>query len=384
MNNQKRKVLILDRQLYFGGGETYKLDIARILKKKGFDITFSSPAEGKFFHRVKELGYSFTPYTPKSRTDIPGMIRYARAQKKGKYDIIITSDSDSWYSGIFLKIFCRPKVIFAVVHISTLGTEKKFGFFKRKVISYVDRMWAHFHTTVVCSTNHHANILFNEGIKQEKLLVIPNTVNREQILKNTSKQRQKDIKKSLAIPEDSLILSMFGRFGAGKDFNNLIDAIPEVIKEQNNVVFLLVGDGPNLQIMKDKAKELGISDKIRFPGFIKEEYYDYLDLADIFINSTIAEGVSYVVLDAMALGKPIVATSSGGIKEAVKHNENGLLVQPGNPAELSEGINILLKNKEKMKLFSKNAVKLQENHFSFDRMKILLFEYFGKYLHDFK
>jgi len=380
MDKEKFKALIVDGQIYYGGGETYKLDIAEIFKDKNINVTFSTPEKGIFAKRIKELGYEFIPFTPTSRLDVIGMYNYAKRIKKNNYDIIITSDSHSWYSGVFLKKICKPKLIAAVVHISTAGTGKNFGFLKKLAVRIVDKIWTNYHHKVICSTNFHADIYRKENVKPEKLMVIHNAVNREKILNNISENGKEKIQKKFDIPRDKLVISMFGRFGPGKDFHNLVKAIPYVLKETDNFVFVLVGDGPYFDEIKKMVSEMNLESRVRFTGFVKEDYYNLMDMVDIFVNSTIAEGVSYVVLDAMALGKPIVATDSGGIKEAVKNDINGILVPIKNPEKLAQAIIKLIDDKQLRGNLSKGSLNIQRENFSLEQMTKNFEELFEKYL----
>ena len=368
MSAAKKKVLIIDKQYFRGGGETYKLDIYRALGTEKYEFTFSTPHEGAFSKVVQDLGCKYIPFTPKSRLDIIGMIKYAYSLKKYSYNVVITSDSDSWYTGVFLKLINRPELLLAVIHISTRGMGKKFGIVKNTVIKIIDRIWTCFYNFIISSTEYHADILKDEGVNPSKIVIIKNSVDQEKICSKISESERDRWKERLSIPEGAVILGMFGRFGAGKDYRNIINAIPLVLKEQKNCIFILAGDGPDLESMKALASQTGVMDYVRFPGFIERDYYTVMSLIEIFVNSTIAEGISYVVLDAMALGIPIVATRSGGIGGAVRHGENGVLVNPEDPTALAEGIIRILCDKENRIKMSENARKIQNAEFSLEKM----------------
>jgi glycosyltransferase involved in cell wall biosynthesis len=162
---------------------------------------------------------------------------------------------------------------------------------------------------------------------------------------------------------------MFGRFGPGKDFANFVNAMPEIIKEYPFCRFLLVGDGPDRKAIDALVVELGLTDKVIFTGFVKEGYYDVIRLLDIFVNSTYAEGISYVVLDAMALGKPIVATSAGGIVEAVYDGINGFLVPVQDSQSLARQIMHLLKDEQLAARFGDGSKRFQTEQFSLEMMR---------------
>jgi len=95
---------------------------------------------------------------------------------------------------------------------------------------------------------------------------------------------------------------------------------------------------------------------------------ELLSIADVFCLSSNREALSFAILEAMAEGKPVVATNVGGVPEAVVNGETGLLVPPANTKELAASINTLLEDKELSKKFSANARRRVEKHFKFDRM----------------
>lgn len=368
MKNVKKKVLIIDKQYFYGGGETFKLDIYRSLGTDKYEFTFSTPREGEFSKVVAGIECDFIPFTPGSRLDFIGMFLYALRMRKNHYDIIITTDSNAWYAGVLLKLIVKPELLMAVVHISTLGIGKNFGKVKSTIIKFVDRLWISFYDFIISSTDFHAKILEKEGISRDKIVIIRNSVDQHHIYAQITEEIKGLWRQKLDIPECAIVCSMFGRFGPGKDYKNLIHAISQVIAKKKDCVFILAGDGPDLEAVKKLAENHNIVQYIRFPGFIRDAYYNVMNLSDIFINSTIAEGISYVVLDAMAMGIPIVATQSGGIGGAVRHEENGILVQAQNPTALADGILNMLCDKEKRERMGDAGKRIQASEFSFDAM----------------
>ena len=112
-----------------------------------------------------------------------------------------------------------------------------------------------------------------------------------------------------------------------------------------NAVFVLAGDGPERKSLHELSVKLGIADRIRFLGQ-RQDIPQLLACCDIFVLPSLYEGLPLSVLEALAAGKPILATAIGGTNEAVLHGVTGLLVRPADPAELAAGINSLLGNKE--------------------------------------
>lgn len=379
MHSIKKKILIIDSQKQFGGGETYKLDIIKVLSKEKYSFTLSTPENSEFKKMILEQKWDWIEFKPKSRLDIFGMIKYANYLKKFNFDIIFTSDSITWYTGIFLKKICKPALLFAIIHISTIASGKKFGFLKRFLIKHTDRFWTKFYTQIICSTKWHADNLLNEGVNRNKITVIHNTVDVESIEKKLSGKIIKDLKQQYKIEEEEIVIGMTGRFGPGKDFETFVNAASLVLKKCDNCKFLLMGDGPEKEKIVGLTKQLNIEENVIFTGFVKEEYYNTLNIIDIFVNSTYAEGISYVILDTMALGKPIVATDAGGIKEAVENEINGYLTPVRNFNSMADKVFSIIKDTESLKKFGENSRRIQREKFSLGQMSKQLNTLLDKY-----
>ena len=124
-----------------------------------------------------------------------------------------------------------------------------------------------------------------------------------------------------------------------KGVDEVLDVMPQLLKEVPNLVYLVAGEGSGRMRLQEKAKSLGLKGRVTFTGFIPEsEKADHYRLADAFVMPGWGEGFGIVYLEAMACGVPVVASKADGSREAVKNGELGILVDPKNPAEIKEGI----------------------------------------------
>jgi glycosyltransferase involved in cell wall biosynthesis len=155
----------------------------------------------------------------------------------------------------------------------------------------------------------------------------------------------------LNIPEDTFIVGSIGRLTEQKGYCYLLSAAQIILNKISNVHFLLVGDGEDLSKLELLSRELGISSNITFLG-PRSDIVELLQIMDIFISSSLWEGLPSVVLESMAAGTPVIATDIPGSNELIHDQVNGLLVQPGNPEILADAIIYLLNNDQKRKSFS--------------------------------
>lgn len=142
------------------------------------------------------------------------------------------------------------------------------------------------------------------------------------------------------------ILGTIGTLNFQKGIQNLIRAMPQIIKEFPEVTLKIVGEGPYRKELEKLTRKLKLQEKIAFTGFVKDVEKE-LEEIDIYIQPSLSESFGLAIIQAMSLGIPVVATNTGGIPEVVTTGKSGILVEAGKPAALATGILELLRDKEK-------------------------------------
>jgi glycosyltransferase involved in cell wall biosynthesis len=147
----------------------------------------------------------------------------------------------------------------------------------------------------------------------------------------------------------------------------LVQAIPMVLDRMPNVRFFIVGGGELLGELQALANSLGLNEALIFTGF-RHDVGAFYEIADVVVTSSVQEGLGTAVLDALALGKPVVATNSGGIPEIVQDDQTGRLVPPADPAALAGGIIELLTNRKQAKRMATKGQMIVRKMFSVEAM----------------
>jgi len=180
----------------------------------------------------------------------------------------------------------------------------------------------------------------------------------------------KEIRKRCRVNDRDILIGAFGRLSPEKGQEVLLLAFSKLNNDQP-ISLILLGDGQDLVKLKALANDLGITDKVFFHGHQKH-MRDYYEAIDLLVLPSLSEGLPNVVLEAMALGKPVLSTDVGAISEVIIDNETGWIVPPGNAEALSKKLNeILLKpkklkdtgNKARDSLFPKFSAKERANKF---------------------
>ncbi|NWF72436.1 MAG: glycosyltransferase family 4 protein [Nitrospirae bacterium] len=166
-------------------------------------------------------------------------------------------------------------------------------------------------------------------------------------------------------PNDRVVVSV-GRFVPYKGYEDLLRAAAIVHRQDRAVHWVLVGDGELRSNLRRQAEALGIHQLVHFTGWL-DDVREMLALAEVFVLPSHGEHFGRVLIEAMAMGKAVVATDAGGVPEIVKHGETGWLVAPGQPDGLAEAVRQLLANGEQCGRFGLVGRRIVEDCFSLDR-----------------
>lgn len=182
-----------------------------------------------------------------------------------------------------------------------------------------------------------------------------------------SAEKRQQIRQELGIDQDAPVVGTVAVFRTQKDLFSWLKAAEVIRKNHRDAQFLLVGDGLLLNEVKAESVRLGLTDVARFVG-LKEDVRPYLSAMDVYLNSSVFEGLPISLLEAMSIQLPIVATSVGGVPEVVIDGKTGFLVPPREPEMLGEKVSLLLSNKELRHEFGSAGRAMVEDQFSMQRM----------------
>lgn len=202
----------------------------------------------------------------------------------------------------------------------------------------------------------------NSHVHPEKVLTIYNGVDVNKFTPVNDNQRIQ-LRKQLGYPPDCFIVGSLGRLHPQKGFEYLIEAIATCNEFLKGTLLLIAGSGKLESKLKNQAKKLGISNHIVFLGE-RADIVSILGVSDVFVSSSLWEGMSNSILEALACGLPVIATNVGGTSEIIKHNINGLLITPCDTKAIADAILDLWNSPQKMKALGLQARKIVMEKFS--------------------
>jgi glycosyltransferase involved in cell wall biosynthesis len=148
---------------------------------------------------------------------------------------------------------------------------------------------------------------------------------------------------ALGIPADAPVVGTVANFRPHKGHRHLLEAADRVRRAVPDVRFVLVGAGPLEGAIRDQARALGLGDNLVLAGY-REDAARLAGAFDVFALASVYEGLSIALVEAMALGTPVVVTEAGGLPEVVEHARQGLVVRSGDAPALAAGILALLED----------------------------------------
>ena len=159
-----------------------------------------------------------------------------------------------------------------------------------------------------------------------------------------------------------------GRVAREKGLSVLLDSLKEIQKTGQAFELSIVGAGEDDEIIRHQVYELGLENAVNFLGYRgHNEVLKLLQTADIFVLPSFAEGVPIALMEAMALGVPVIGTNVGGIAELIENGKSGLRIPPGNSAKLSEAIKSLLASPELRRTIAKNGRETVEADYDINK-----------------
>jgi len=225
---------------------------------------------------------------------------------------------------------------------------------------------------VAVNSNYTKTIVARLGIPSQKIQIIPPGVDTTVFTGNSD---GKALYEKYDIGETKIILTV-GRLVERKGIDMVIKALSKVINQIPNVVYLVVGTGPDKKRLKDLVQNLGLEKNVIFAGYVEsKDLVSYYNICDLFImpsreieKSGDVEGFGIVYLEANACGKPVIGGRSGGIQDAIIHGETGLLVNPTNVDEIAEAIFKILKNEHYARYLGLNGLERAKNNFDWKQI----------------
>jgi glycosyltransferase involved in cell wall biosynthesis len=202
----------------------------------------------------------------------------------------------------------------------------------------IDRLCLPRYESVICVSEDLRQRCLACGVPADRCALVENAIDTAEFSRRLPAAEAREL---LGVPPGRFAIGAVGRLSAEKGFDVLIRSVAQLLKAGLDVELLIAGEGEEMPRLRSLIAELGAEARIRLLGYVPDtrKLYEALDL---FALSSYREGLPNVLLEAMALAVPVIATRIAGVPRLVRDGENGLLVAPGDPQGLARGLAGLL------------------------------------------
>lgn len=332
---ERIKVFVFIDSFRIGGMHRQILYLVKHINKEIFEpIVCTSGPAGGLKGEYEKTGCKLICLDWKGRYDFGIIFRLVKVLKNEQPDIVFITEVHNLVYFRIAKLFWWKKVV-------QIGSYRALTFWighDNKRLHFVDNMfskWLYNSSDYITANSEALKKHYSNIVKLKEGKAIEVIYNGSDFSFNVTKKNI-EIRKELGISPNEIIITMIARLDPWKDFNTFLEASNLVLKTEINAKFIIVGDGELRAALEQLIMKLGLKKSVLILGE-KKDIYNYHNLADISVLSTNGEGFSNSILEAMALGKPIIATDVGGNSELLgKSGKCGLLVPPKSPIILAD------------------------------------------------
>ncbi|MEW6202231.1 MAG: glycosyltransferase family 4 protein [bacterium] len=375
--SDEKKILFMIHGANFGGAELSLLDLLRRLPRDRYSPHLLSLSEGPIIKETQLIGIpvSLIPATeniiqtrretifapsrlpvviPKIFSSFHLSKEIAEFLRQGNFDMLYTNSLKAHAVGAPAAKAVRIPLVWHMRDILFRPAERLF--FRALQLIYKPTVITNSRATAACLSKSKMHIVYN-GIDMTE--VIPT-------------RTPQDIREELGIPLDATVVGMAGRIQRWKGHEVFLNTARMILSDFADVYFVIAGsalysaedflEGLKAAVSSDEK----LKDRVIFAGF-RKDIMNVINIFDIFVHPSIQpEPFGRSIMETMALGKPVVATRTGGPEEIVKDDLSGLLVEPNDPKALALAVGRLLIDNHTARFFGENGRKFVETGFTMD------------------
>lgn len=345
-----------ESSLGWGGQEIRIASEMRALRDRGYRLGLVAQPDSQILVRIRAAGFPVHAVRMRGALDVVAAATIARILRAEGVQILNTHSSvDAWVGGFAARWLGVP-----VVRTRHLAIRIRQNPLAPRVYTWLaDR--------VVTTGEDGRDILIRQaGVAPERIVAIPTGVDTERF--HPERVDAHRVRQELGIQAGVSVIGVVAVLRTRKGHLTLLEALARSPLREPGVHLLVAGAGPIGQAVEERARGLGLTERVHFLGH-REDVADILAACDVVVlPSIMGEGVPQVVLQAFALGRPVVASDVPGIRQVVQDGETGLLVPPEDPPALAQAIGRVLQDASIARRFGEAGRSLVLSCYSLEKM----------------
>jgi len=350
------RILHTEASLGWGGQERRILVEALAMRQRGHRPAFVCDPRGELGRRAREQNFPVTPLTFGGLHNLWAWVRLRRVLGLGGVDILNTHSSlDSWVGTLAWRSLRTRPLLIRTRHLSTHVKDNR------------PTRWLYQTPAAIITTGLLTKELLMErlGVPARRIFSIPTGV---ELAEFAPQEKSREMLAQLKIPADAFVFGCVAVLRSWKGHLYLLEALQELIRGGARAFLILVGEGPYRPVIEEKINQLGVQPWVRLAGF-RDQVAPWFALMDVFVLASYAnEGVPQSLLQALAMARPVVGTTVGGIPEVIVEEDTGLLVSPRDPQSLAGAMGRLLEAPDLRRELGRRGRQLVMERFSMEQM----------------
>ena len=349
------KILHINTERTWRGGEQQTLYLLRSLIDRRISCHLVCQAESPMAQKALEAGIEVFPIAMRGEVDLPASLRIRKLITRHGYDIVHSHTSHAHTLAFFASLGCRT---------CRLVTRRvDFSIFRNRFLPINGIKYRFMADYYIAISHQIKQVMVNDGIAADRIFVAHSGIDPQRFARVAGNHLVDEFNLK---PAERVVINV-AHLAGHKGQKYLVGAIPHVLAAIPNVRFFIIGKGELMSELQALSVSLGIGHALTFTGF-RNDVGAFYKIADLFVMSSVQEGLGTAILDALALGIPVVAANAGGIPEVIKDGETGRLVEAANPQALAKGIIEMLSNVDQARAMARRGQDNVKAEFSIDAM----------------
>jgi glycosyltransferase involved in cell wall biosynthesis len=324
------------------------------LRARGHRALLVAHPEGELFRRMRE-GHDLLPLAPRGDIDLAAAWKLSRVIKQLKPDVVHAHDPHAvaMTSTALSIVSPKPRPLFVATRRVVFRLAENS--FSRWKYSEVD--------CFIATCDAVRDRLITDGVPRIKITIVHEGVDVDRL----AHMPAVNVHGEFYLPHGSPVVMNVAALAPHKGQHHLIDAAALVVREAPDTRFIIVGDGELRAALEKQIKDKHLERHVFLAGF-RADALELTKGSDLFVVSSIHEGLCTALVDAMAMSKPAVATDVGGVPEVMVDGETGYLVSPRDHHAMADRIVFLLKHEQARREMGEAALARVREKFSVERM----------------
>jgi glycosyltransferase involved in cell wall biosynthesis len=349
-------ILHTEASLGWGGQERRILVEALAMRQRGHRPAFACDPRGELYQRARLQNFPVTPLVFGGRRNLSAWLRLRRLLGAGAFDILNTHSSlDSWVGTLAWRSLRARPLLLRTRHLSTPVRDNR------------PTRWLYRTPAAIITTGKVTKDLLVErlGVPARRIFSIPTGV---ELAEFAPQEKSRELLAQLQIPDHAFIFGSVAVLRSWKGHLDILAAFHELLQGGARAYLLLVGEGPYRVVIEEKIVQLGLKHRVRLAGF-RDQVAPWFALLDVKVLASYAnEGVPQSLLQALAMARPVVGTTVGGIPEVIVDGETGLLTPPRDTRALARAMGRLMTDPDLRREMGRRGRELVLERFSLEQM----------------